>query len=311
MLSLLHALIPCVTALVYLLFGTVIPTSFNILANGNVFTLLILETAEEVPEVQSREEPVLPQRYKRILQRILHMDSREIAELFLKLYMHTQRVLGSEGVAVVDLVNYTSQIFLVTNDNKMTLANEVRAAETIPKAFIVMLKKKYITFYKFSVLESIIKNLCTDTERTLNRELDEYKDKFQMYIKRRVCETALYYDAKFFPGEEISPKEKCNLVLITDSSWDRNTSLEAVLELEAKVASIFGINDIVLTLSAIEDNCLRLYYSTPPLVEDVVVSMTYVQVEMLEKCGIEGIIISDLFQLTLKECKSGKSLTIG
>lgn len=232
------------------------------------------------------------------------MDSREIAEVFLTLCTHTQRVLHSEGVAVVELVNYTSQIFLVTNDDKMTLGNEICAAETIPKAFIVMLKKKYITFYKFSVLESIIKNLCTDIERTLNRELQEYKEKFEMYIKRRVCETALYYDAKFFPGEAISPKEKCNLVLITDSSWDRDSSLEAVLELEAKVANIFGINDIVLNLRAIEDNCLRLYYNIPPFVEDVVISMTFLQVEMLEKCGIEEI-ISDLFQLTLKECELG------
>ena len=267
--------------------------------------MYILETAEKGLQAQSKEEPVLPQRYKRILQRILHMDSREIAEIFLKLYTRTQHVLSSEGVAVVDLVNYTSQIFLVTNDNKMTLGNEICAAESIPKAFIVMLKKKYITFYKFSVLESIIKNLCTDAGRTLNKELEDYKDRFEMYIKRRVCETALYYDAKFFPGEQIYPKEKCNLVLITDNSWDRNTSLEAVLELEAKVASIFGINDIVLNLRAIEDNCLRLYYSIPPFVEDVVISMTYTEVEMLEICGIEGI-MTDLFQLTLKECELGK-----
>ena len=256
-------------------------------------------------DVECRDEPVLPPRYKRILQRILHMDSRKIARLFLTLCIHTQRALVSEGVAVIELVNYMSHISLVTNDSTMTLGNEVCVAGTISDVFILMEKKKYITFYKFSVLESIINDLCTDTERTLNKELEDYKDQFQIYIKRRVCESALYYDAKFYPGEIISPKEKCNLVLITDSSWDRNTSLEAVLELEAEVASIFGINDILLNLRAIEDNCLRLYYSTPPFVEDVVISMTYTQVEMLEKCGIEGI-MTDLFQLTLKECELGK-----
>ena len=266
----------------------------------------ILATEENVQDVQCREEPVLPPRYKRILQRILHMDSQKIAKRFFTLCIHTQRALVSEGVAVIELVNFTSQIPLMTN-NKVTLGNEVEvsAAVTIPEVFIIMEKKKYITFYKFSVLDSIINDLCTDTEKNLNKELEDYKEQFQTYIKRRVCETALYYDAKFSPGENISPKEKSNLVLITDSNWDRNTSLEAVLELEAEVASIFGINDIVLNLRAIEDNCLRLYYSTPPFVEDVVLSMTYVQVEMLEKCGIEGI-VTDFFQLTLKECELGK-----
>ena len=258
-------------------------------------------------DVQCREEPVLPPRYKHILKRILHMDSQKIAKRFFTLCIHTQRALVSEGVAVMELVNFTSQISLVTNNSKVTLSNEVCAAVTIPDVFIIMEKKKYITFYKFSVLESIINDLCTDAENTLNKELDDYKEQFQTYIKRRVCETALYYDAKFSPGDIISPKEKCNLVLITDSTWDRNSSLEAVLELEAEVAGIFGINDIVLNLRAIEDNCLRLYYSTPPFVEDVVISMTYVQVEMLEKCGIEGI-MTELFQLTLKECEFHLSL---
>ena len=265
----------------------------------------ILATEENEQDVQCGEEPVLQPRYKHILQRNLHVDSKEIAGRFFTLCIHTQRALQSENVTVIELVDFTKQISLVI-DNSITLANEVSAAVTIRDVFTIMQEKKYITFYKFSVLESIIKDLCTDKEKTLKKELEDYKEQFETYIKRRVCETALYFDAKFSLDENISPKEKSNLILITDSLWDRNTSLKVVLELEAKVASIFGINDIVLNLRAIEDNCLRLYYSTPPFVEDVVISMTYVQVEVLEKCGIEGIILTDLFQLTLKECELSK-----
>lgn len=112
----------------------------------------------------------------------------------------------------------------------------------------------------------------------------------------------MYYGGKFNPEDACTSREGCNLVLITDEHWDRNSSLEAILDLECDVTDIFGIKKFLLRLQAIEENCLRLYHSIPAEVEHVILSMNHKQVLQLMSCGIAEVYCGDC-HIVLQTCK--------
>ena len=215
---------------------------------------------------------MLSERYKRRLLRILHKDSQNISMHFFELTNHTLSVLQREGTSVVELKKYTSRVPMTKKKSTPTLADVVQPADDVHDVFLILETKHYLTFYKFRILESIIKNVCMDNVK-LNTELEEYKLHFKEYIRRRVCESSLYYSGEFNPGNTYAPKEGCNLVLITDENWDHKSSLKAVLDLESNVADIFDIEYFALGLKRIEENCLRLYHSIPGDVECVIVTL--------------------------------------
>ena len=202
---------------------------------------------------------------------------------------NTLKGLKTEGISVEDFKEYIYRIPLTSKKRTSTLADIVKSEKDVYGVFATLEKQYFITFYNFSLLEFIIQNLCVDKDRRLRKELEEYKVQFKAYIKRRVCESSLYYGGEFNPGDTCAPKEGCNLVLITDESWDREASLEAVLDLEGDIADILGVKDFVLCLKRIEENCLRLYHSIPTDVEHVILSIKHEQAQKLMSRGIAEI----------------------
>ena len=231
---------------------------------------------------------MLPERYKRQLLRILYDESETIAIQFFDLTYHTINVLEKEGASVVKLKKYASRFPMTKSNSTPTLADEIQPADDVDDVFSILETKHFLTFYNFKVLESIIKNVCKDNVE-LKKELEEYKSLFKEYIKRRVCESSLYYGGEFSPGDTCTPKEGCNLVLITDEKWNHESSLKAVLGLEKTVADIYKIKDFVFGLERIEENCLRLYYNIPMFLEHVILSMKQEQVLTLISSGIAEI----------------------
>ena len=253
-------------------------------------------------EKESGASPVLPERYKCQLQRILHRDTKKIVKQFFYLSSNTLKLMKTEGISVEEFKEYISRISLTVNKGTSTLLDVVQPETTVYGVFFSLEKQYFITFYKFSILEFIIENLCIDNDRKLKEELEEYKVQFSVYIKRRVCESSLYYGGEFNPGDTFTPKEGCNLVLITDESWNREASLEAVLDLEGYVADIFGIQKFVLCLKRVEENCLRLYHSIPICVEHIILSIKHEQAQKLMKCGIAEIYCGNC-HMVLQTCK--------
>ena len=246
--------------------------------------------------------PVLPEIYKRRLHRILRKDSEKICMHFFDLNMSTLNLLIAERTSVKRLKEYVSLLPLLTRKNSPTLADVVEPARKVYDVIFILIEQHFITFYKFRILESIIKRFCIDKEDKLSKELEEYKEKFKVYIKRRVCESSLYYSEDFHPGDLCTLKEGCKLILITDESWNHEASLETVLDLEDEVADIFGIERFVLDLKAIEESCLRLYHNIPPDVEHVILSIKHEQVVRLKSCGIAELHCGDC-HIVLQTCK--------
>ena len=232
--------------------------------------------------------PVLPERYKRMLRLILHKDSKSIAMKFFRLTNHTLDALEKEGITVVKLKQYMSRFPITKSESTPTLADIVQPADDVNGMLLILESKHFLTFYKFAILEYIIEDVCTNNEK-LNMELEEYKSHFKVYIKRRVCDISMYYEGKFDPENICTPKEGCNLVLITDEKWNYESSSEEVLDLVEVVADIFGIKDFALCLNRIGNNCLRLYHSIPTCLENVILSIRNEQVQQLVKRGIAEI----------------------
>lgn len=246
--------------------------------------------------------PILPERYKRRLQRILHGDSKDIAQRFFNLSTNTLKSLVAEGTSVEDLKEHISRFSIVIGETAPTLADVVQSARKVFDVFFILEKQHYVTFYKFTILESIIENLCADNDKRLSKQLDEYKGQFKIYIRRRVCESSLYYGGEFNPGDTCELKEGCNLVLITDKNWNPEATLTAVLDLERDIAGIFGIQDFILGLKRIEENCLRLYHIIPTCVEHVILSIKQEQVVKLLSLGIAEIYCGST-HIILQMCK--------
>lgn len=198
-------------------------------------------------------------------------------------------LLETERTSVRKLKEHILLSSELTGKSSPTLGDIVGPTESMFDVILCLVKQHFITFYKFKLLESIVEIVCIDKDGKLKAKLAEYKKQFKMYIRRRVCESSLYYGARFNPEDACTPKEGCNLVLITDERWDHNATLEVLLDLECEVADIFGIKRFLLRLEAITKNCLRLYYSIPANVEHVILSIQHEQVLKLMNCGIAEI----------------------
>ena len=241
---------------------------------------------------------VPPERYKyRHLQ--LYADSQKIALQFFSLTNTTMKVLISNDVSVEEVKSYAIRFPLIKTKREPKLADIIEPARTIYKIFDILENEHYITFHNFELLESIIYELCKENSKPLREELEKYRTDFRQYIERRVFQSSLYYEGKFKP-EAVT--EGCNLLLIMDENWSRDTTLKRTIELQIYVCGIFDIACCTLRLEVIKSNSLHLHYTIPACVERHILSMKKGQADLLIKQGIIQMDCGDQC-IVLKECK--------
>ena len=164
------------------------------------------------------------------------------------------------------------------------IADDLDTAEDVSHVFIILKRKRLISFINYKIMVPIINDLCKNEE--LTQELETYEEHFRKYVKRRVCETSVYQSGKFQPGEMARPAEGDCLLIITDHSWNAQRSFKELLDLKVIVATIFNINDFALNLHSVECKCLRLHFYLSKGIGMVVFPLTHEQEDKLSKCGI-------------------------
>ena len=92
--------------------------------------------------------------------------------------------------------------------------NELKAADTIPKVFLVL--KDYFSFFNYHIIEYIIEALCTAEDKA---KLQKYKEDFNQYAKRRIFECPL----EFGPVSNI---DHADIFVIMDSQYEGYTVAE-------------------------------------------------------------------------------------
>ena len=208
-----------------------------------------------------------------------------------------------ENTPVQKLVTCVMGVESISYPGQKSALNELSKVDSVDHLFKILVEKKIISFLLYNILEHIISKFCTNNAVVI-KELKQYKDHFTTYIKRRVCDNYLFQrgEIKMFDEKE-SRTSTPHLVVVTDHTWGSNKEFDKTLELRAHLVKIFGIEEFYLDLKSIRLNCLRLYYTVPSFLNELVFPLTPEQEEKLREYGIAEIMFGD-YHYVLKKCKA-------
>ena len=170
---------------------------------------------------------------------------------------------------------------------KKRLNSELWDQNDVSDVFAFLVRRKLVSFLQYDIIEQIIVNFCSENEN-LSKMLKDYKVNFNMYVKRRICESSLFEEKKLIQFDGKSDSEPM-LVMVTDHSWDKFKTLMTAMNFRKYVVEIFGINEFHLDLKSIDAKCLRFYFEVPSYFREFVFPLTPEQEECLWKYGIEKI----------------------
>ena len=214
-------------------------------------------------------------------------DSAKIVTKFSSLRTQTERYLDSIAVDVTILVTCIMDLESITYPDQKTVFTELRALNDVSRVFAFLVGRKLVSFLQYNIIEHIIVNFCSENEE-LTEMLKDYKDDFNKYVKRRICESSLFEERnliEFDGSSDASPM----LVMVTDHSWDKFKPLITAMNFRKYVVEIFGIKEFHLKLKGIDERCLRFYFEVPSCFHELVFPLTPEQEECLWKYGIAKI----------------------
>ena len=222
---------------------------------------------------------------KKILQRKINRDSELLMNKYASLRSRTEHYLLQINCKVEKLVVCVMDVRHVKRLSKVSPLIKLENATTISGVFLELIKNNLMTFLQFSILRRIICDLCFGS-RDLQKKLKAYEEKYNNYIRRRVCETHMYHEGRFEAFTGSDAEEKVELLIITDENWNDNTEFLRVVDLEAIVAEILHIDNFSLQRESIEPHCLRLRYAISILIAQTVFPLTHEEWEKLSGKGI-------------------------
>ena len=238
---------------------------------------------------------------RRILERQLYEDSGKLNHHFCLLLAKTQSYLLKNCTckSLVASILSTKHIRTTFKDSSL---NELKSATTTDDVICVLVEKNLLSFLHYELIEGIVTSCCNQSDE-IKDLLKNYMKKFDNYIKRRVCETSLFYDGKFkvFTGSD--SKEIVELVIITDENWDKYTPFLSVKELEFIIANAFRCDEIFLTLQSIEPQCLKLRYALIRSLVDHIFPLTLEEWNKLRSYGVAEIHCRDYHYMVDGKCK--------
>ena len=222
---------------------------------------------------------------KKILQRKINEESELLMDEYASLRSRTEHYLLQINCNVEKLVVCVMDVRHVKRLSKVSPLVKLENATTISGVFLELIKNNLMTFLQFSILRRIIRDLCFES-RYLQEKLKVYEEKYNSYIRRRVCETHMYHEGRFEAFTGSDTEEKVELLIITDENWNDNTEFLRVVDLEAIVAKILHIDNFSLQRESIEPHCLRLRYAISILIAQTLFPLTHEEWKKLSGKGI-------------------------
>ena len=214
-------------------------------------------------------------------------DSVKIVEKFSFLTTQTELYLDSKPVRVKTLVTCIVGLESITYPDQKMVFTELRAQKDVSDVFAFLVDRKLVSFLQYNIIERIIVSFCSENEE-LTEMLKDYKDDFNKYVKRRICESSLFEEKKLIQFDGSSDSEPM-LVMVTDHTWDKFKPLMTAMNFRKYVVEIFGIKEFHLDLKSIDAKCLRFYFEVPSCFHELVFPLTPEQEECLWKYGITKI----------------------
>ena len=132
---------------------------------------------------------------------------------------------------------------------------KLETADSIPKIFLIL--KDYFSFYNYHVIEHIIKELGTETNKA---ELQRYKQDFNQYAKRRIFECL----PEFGP---ISDADHADVFVKVDLQYE-NYSVAEIEIFRHKLSEILRVSSQgILRLCRVEKGCFQFTFQVPSFVQ--------------------------------------------
>jgi len=189
----------------------------------------------------------------------LRFESKEIMFKFEHVKSVAMRSLMRRGVTVDELLSHLTILETFDPVKKEPISPtcyaDVMNAQTIPKVFIAL--SNYLSFFNYDILDQIITELGTEEDK---RELQKYKDNFQMYAKRRIYECS----PQFGP---VSETDHADIFVKVDSHYESYTVVE-LQDFQNKLSALFRISSQgILRLCRVEKGCFQLMFQVPSCVQ--------------------------------------------
>ena len=228
----------------------------------------------------------------------LRVESREIIFKFQQLLSTVYKSLCEHKVTVNVLVTHLLSLGALDPVSKhsqkpllQTFFQELRTAGSIEDVLWVI--KDYFSFFNYHVIEHIVYGLGTGQDRT---ELQNYKEHFHRYSKRRIFECPPVYGP-------MSSRDHADLVLKVDSAYEQFT-VEELENFEYKLSRTLHVTpQSVLRLCKVEEGCLQLIFQVPSFVQQVIFPLSSEQERALAAEGVIKLTCGD-YQFAAKVCSS-------
>ena len=160
--------------------------------------------------------------------------------------------------------------------------------QTVLKMWVI---RDYFSFFNYRVIEHIVNGLGTPQDRV---ELQNYKNDFRQYSKRRIYECPPVFGP-------ISDTDHAFLDLKVDSAYEQFT-VEELENFQYRLSKLFGVSpQSVLRLCRAEEECLQLIFQVPSFVQQEIFPLSSEQERALTAEGVIRLTCGD-YQFAAKVC---------
>ena len=222
----------------------------------------------------------LTRKQQRELQSRLRVESEDIMRKFQHLFSTVYESLRTRNIPVDRLVTHLLSwgAFDPVYEGSQkpvfqTFSEKLQNAESIEKVLFVI--RANFSFFNYHVIEHIVSKLGTDQDKD---ELQNYKDEFDCYSKRRVYECLPVFGP-------VSEANHADLVLKLDSVYEQFT-VEAVEDFQYRLSGILHVSQGALRLSEVGKGCLQLTFQVPLFVQQEIFPLSSEQERALVAEGV-------------------------
>ena len=211
----------------------------------------------------------------------LRTESQKIMIRFQKLVSSTIKSFKKQCVPLDDLVAHVMALGAfdpVFKEPQVPVFRyyfkELKAADTIPKVFIVL--NDYFSFFNYHIIQHIIEELGTEEDKA---GLQSYKKEFNEYAKRRVFESL----PEFGP---VSDADHADIFMKVDAQYENFTAAQ-IEDFRHKLSEILHLSSQgILRLCRVDKGCFRLMFQVPLFVQQEIFPLSRRQESSLKAKGV-------------------------
>ena len=222
----------------------------------------------------------LTRKQQRELQSRLRVESGDIMRKFQHLFSTVYESLRTRNIPVDRLVTHLLSwgAFDPVYEGSQkpvfqTFSEKLQNAESIEMVLFVI--RANFSFFNYHVIEHIVNKLGTDQDKD---ELQNYKDEFDRYSKRRVYECLPVFGS-------VSETNHADLVLKLDSVYEQFT-VEAVEDFQYRLSGILHLSRGALRLCQVGKGCFQLTFQVPSFVQQEIFPLSSEQERALVAEGV-------------------------